>query len=82
MQILLAKERPDAALSLLGTMLAEAEQAGRQGSAIEILALQALAFAAIGSMNEAIRPLVRSLALARPEGYARTRWLPRDHRRL
>jgi LuxR family maltose regulon positive regulatory protein len=68
-RILLAKERPDAALSLLGTLLSEAEQAGRRGSAIEILALQALAFAAKGSINEAQRPMARSLALARPEGY-------------
>ena len=70
-RILLAGERPDAAFSLLGTMLSEAEQAGRQGSAIEILALHALAFAAMGSVNEAQRRLARSLSLARPEGYTR-----------
>lgn len=70
-RVLLAGEQPDAALSLLETLLSEAERAGRQGSAIEILALQALALAAKGNMNEAIRPLAHSLAMARPEGYAR-----------
>jgi LuxR family maltose regulon positive regulatory protein len=71
-RVLLAGERPDAALSLLETLLSEAERAGRQGSAIEILALQGLAFAAKGSMAEARQRLARSLAMAGPEGYART----------
>jgi len=67
----LARKQPHAALSLLETLLPEAERDGRQGSVIEILALQGLAFAAMGSLDEAIRPLARSLSLARPEGYAR-----------
>ena len=70
-RILLARGQPDAALSLLETLLAEAERAGRQGSVIEILALQALSLAAGNRMDEALRPLARSLTLARPQGYAR-----------
>jgi LuxR family maltose regulon positive regulatory protein len=71
-RIFLASEQPDAALSLLETLLSAAERAGRQGSAIEILALQGLALAAKGSMAEACQSLARSLAMAGPEGYART----------
>jgi LuxR family maltose regulon positive regulatory protein len=70
-RILLASEQLDAALSLLETLLSEAERTGRQGSAIEIFALQGLALAAKGNMVEACQPLARSLVVAGPEGYAR-----------
>ncbi len=70
-RIYLARERADTAISLLATLLAVAEQAGRMGSVIEILVLQALALAAHTGVNEAIQPLARSLALAQPQGYVR-----------
>lgn len=57
------------ALKLLDRLLKEAEKGNRKGSAIEILALQALAFAARGSMPSALTSLERALTLAEPEGY-------------
>jgi LuxR family maltose regulon positive regulatory protein len=60
-------------LMLLTRLLEAAETAGRIGSVIEILALQALALQA-GSpakMAKAIIPLERALTLAEPEGYVR-----------
>jgi LuxR family maltose regulon positive regulatory protein len=70
-RVYLARERADTAISLLATLLAAAEQAGRLGSVIEILVLQALALAATTGVNKAIPSLARSLALAEPQGYAR-----------
>ncbi len=57
------------ALALLGRLLTAAEQGGRTGSAIEILALQALAHQAHGDTPLALKSLERALALAEPEGY-------------
>ncbi len=61
----------DAAERLLARLLAAAEAGGRNGSAIEILALQALACAARGDVAAARPPLLRALTLAQPEGYLR-----------
>ena len=60
------------AIGLLKRLLEAAENAGRMGSAIEILMLQALAHEAQGDIPSALAPLQRALLLAEPEGYVRT----------
>jgi LuxR family maltose regulon positive regulatory protein len=59
------------AARLAERLLRAAEQAGRSGSAIEILALQALLLDAQGLRNRALAALERALQLAQPEGYLR-----------
>jgi LuxR family transcriptional regulator, maltose regulon positive regulatory protein len=68
------QQRPallDDAARLAERLLAQAERAGRTGSAIEILALQALLLDAQGQRSRALVVLERALELARPEGYLR-----------
>jgi LuxR family maltose regulon positive regulatory protein len=60
-----------AALRLLDRLLQAAEEGGRMGSVIEILALQALAHQAQGIITPALASLERALTLAEPEGYIR-----------
>lgn len=60
-----------AALSLLARLLQASEAGGRNGSVIEILTLQSLAYQAQGDESRAIASLERALALAEPEGYVR-----------
>jgi LuxR family maltose regulon positive regulatory protein len=66
-------ERVDSAIhnaaSLLERLLHAAEQGGRIGSVIEILAMQALDHQARGDTSSALVPLERALSLAEPEGY-------------
>jgi LuxR family maltose regulon positive regulatory protein len=57
------------AMRLLERLLDAAQEGGRTGSAIEILALQALAHAAQGDTRPALASLDRALVLAEPEGY-------------
>lgn len=71
-RVLLARNEAAEATALLGRLLQAAETAGRQGSAIEILALQALALRARDDIPGALAALERALSLAEPEGYART----------
>jgi LuxR family maltose regulon positive regulatory protein len=66
------------AVELLERLLQAAEEGGRRGSVIEILALQALALDAQGNiphaptvLERALEPLEQALALAEPEGYVR-----------
>ncbi len=59
------------AVRLLPRLLRAAEDGGRGGSAIEVLALQALALQARGDVPAALASLRRALALAEPEGYVR-----------
>ena len=59
------------AIGLLERLLRAAEEGGRVGSVIEILALQALAQQAQGNIPQALAPLERALTLAEPEGYVR-----------
>ena len=59
------------ALRLLARLLQAAEAGGRQGHAIAILSLQALAHAAQGELSSALAPLAHALALAEPEGFVR-----------
>ncbi|HMN59057.1 MAG TPA: LuxR C-terminal-related transcriptional regulator [Anaerolinea sp.] len=77
-RILLAQyqnERVDASfqtvMRFLDRLLQAAEEAGRMGSVIEILMLQALAHRAQGSNPPAFALLERTLTLAEPEGYVR-----------
>ncbi len=60
-----------AALGLLARLLQAAEEGGRNGSAIEILILQSLAYQAQGNQPRALVSLERALTLAEPEGYIR-----------
>jgi LuxR family maltose regulon positive regulatory protein len=60
------------ALSLLEGLCKAAEEAGRTGELIEILALQALALWAKNEKERAVVTLTRALLLAEPEGYVRT----------
>jgi len=68
-------ERADGAIHdaarLLERLLHAAEEAGRMGSVIEILVMQALAHQAQGDTALALAPLERALSLAEPEGYVR-----------
>jgi LuxR family maltose regulon positive regulatory protein len=59
------------ALDLLARLLEMAETAGWMGKAIEILALQAIAFQAQGDAGRALAALEQALTLAEPEGYVR-----------
>jgi LuxR family transcriptional regulator, maltose regulon positive regulatory protein len=61
----------DDALGLLGGLLGTAEDGGRMGSVIEILALRALALQAQHESSEALAALERALVLAEAEGYVR-----------
>lgn len=58
-------------LTLLERLLRAAEAGGRTGSAIEIMALQAVALERDGAGNAALTPLARALELAQAEGYVR-----------
>ena len=70
-RVLLAEERPAAALALAERMLAAAAGQGRTGGLIEIGAVQALALAACGDQDAATEALARALALGGPQGYVR-----------
>ncbi|HET9908479.1 MAG TPA: LuxR C-terminal-related transcriptional regulator, partial [Anaerolineales bacterium] len=59
------------AIGLLERLLQAAEEGGRMGSMIEILALLALAHAAQGDIPLALVSLERALTLAEPKGYVR-----------
>ncbi|MGD9100581.1 MAG: LuxR C-terminal-related transcriptional regulator, partial [Anaerolineae bacterium] len=59
------------ATHLLGRLSDAAEQSGRQGHLIEILALQALTLRAQHQEQAALTSLQRALTLARPQGYVR-----------
>jgi LuxR family maltose regulon positive regulatory protein len=71
-----AAERSEPSLSgatkLLERLLRAAEDGGRTGTVIEVLALQALAHQAGGNVPAALASLNRALTLAEPEGYVRT----------
>lgn len=77
-RVLMAEYRRDRAdrpileaMGLLDRLLEAAEEGGRMGVVIEILALQALAHEARGDIPSALVPLSRALTLAKPEGYVR-----------
>ena len=70
-RVLIAQQRPDEALSLLGRLLDLAEREGRVGNALEIVVLQAVASQACGDDARAQGLLSRALCQAEPEGYIR-----------
>ena len=70
-RLLLARSEPHRALAVLRRLAAQAEADGREGSLIEIGALQALALRAMGDRGQALSGLVDALALGRREGYVR-----------
>ena len=70
-RLLLAKGQSRAAVEHLDHCLDWVEAGGRLGSAVEVLALRALAKQGLGQGEEALADLGRALALAAPEGYAR-----------
>jgi LuxR family maltose regulon positive regulatory protein len=61
-----------AATGLLGRLLDAADAGGRTGSVLDVLVLQSLAHQAGGDLPAALSALQRALALAEPEGHART----------
>jgi len=78
-RMLLARYRSDrddgsisGAVGLLERLLRAAEEGGGNGSVIEILVLQAMAYHAQSDLPAALLPLRHALALAEPEGYLRT----------
>jgi len=71
-QTLIAKADAVSALGLLERLRQAAEAAGRVGSVVKILVLQAVAIQARGATDEAMVPLEQALLLAQPEGYVRT----------
>ena len=70
-RVLLAQDRPGAALALLERLHAAAVSQDRAGSVIEIQALRALALAAAGEETAAVDALAGALTLACPQGYVR-----------
>jgi LuxR family maltose regulon positive regulatory protein len=77
-RLVIARHRADqdaggivSTIALLDRLLAVAVASGRNGSAIEILALHALALEATGRRAAAVRTLEKALASAEPEGYVR-----------
>jgi LuxR family maltose regulon positive regulatory protein len=63
--------RIDEAIEFTRRLLAAAEDGGRNGSAIDILVVQALARHARGDLAGAVASLGRAVGLAEPEGYVR-----------
>jgi LuxR family maltose regulon positive regulatory protein len=70
-RVQIARGKPAEALPVMERLLQAAETAGRRGSMIEILALQALALQASHDSAQAITVLQQALLLAEPEGYVR-----------
>jgi LuxR family maltose regulon positive regulatory protein len=68
-RVLLAEQAPERALALLERCHALAAAQGRTGDVIELLALQALAYAAYGDEQRALAALDEALTLGAPEGY-------------
>ena len=70
-RLFIAQGQYDEAKKLLEGLLRAAQAAGRGGSVIEILILQALAEEARGASRHALAILEQALTLAQPEGYIR-----------
>ncbi len=70
-RVLLAQDRPDEALPLLGRLGAAAAAQARSGSMVEIGALRALALAASGEQAAAVTTLAETLMLASPQDHLR-----------
>jgi len=70
-RVLLARNDPGPALTLLQRLLDAAANENRAGSIIEIQALRTLALAACGDQASALGALTEALTLACPQGYLR-----------
>jgi LuxR family maltose regulon positive regulatory protein len=70
-EALIAQGRPDEALAILIPLLQVIEAGGWTMFAIETLALESLAFQALGDVGQALRCLGGALSLAEPEGFVR-----------
>jgi LuxR family maltose regulon positive regulatory protein len=70
-RILLGRNLPDRALTLLESLEAAAKAQKRIGSLIEIQVLQALGFQAAGKEDHAMKVLAQALMQAEAEGYIR-----------
>ncbi len=71
-RVLIEQGRTADAVQILDRIHADARQAGRGGALVETLALQALAYQAAGSLDQALEALAEALLRAEPEGYMRT----------
>ena len=71
-RLLLARGEREEALGLLHRLRREAEAAGRRGTVIETLTLEALALWSKNEKERAVGALAQALSLAEPEGYVRT----------
>ncbi len=70
-RILLAQEKPEEALLLLGSLLEGATKQERWDHVIEMLLLQALAYQMHHEMQQALAVLAQAVSIAQPEGYIR-----------
>jgi LuxR family maltose regulon positive regulatory protein len=70
-RVFIARNEFDRALHALSILVAAAESAGRYSRLIEIYLLTALALHGSGKRDQALNVLMKSLALAGPEGYVR-----------
>jgi ATP/maltotriose-dependent transcriptional regulator MalT len=70
-RVLLAQQKPDAALRLLRTLRRLASIHRRTHSVIEVEALEALALAAVRDQGAALETLAEAVGLALPLGYVR-----------
>lgn len=70
-RVLLAEDKPDAALELVRRLLTVAEEHGKMESVIELLILQALGLQKQNALPHALTALEHALALAQTEGYFR-----------
>jgi LuxR family maltose regulon positive regulatory protein len=70
-RMLILQGEAGSALPLLQRWLADARANGRAGSAIEILAISALAHCALADLPRAMQALAEALALAQSQGYLR-----------
>jgi LuxR family maltose regulon positive regulatory protein len=70
-EVYVAERRVPDALSLLAELLASAEAGGRVAHVLEILVLQATAYAAGEDIDSALEVLSSAIALAEPNGHTR-----------
>jgi LuxR family maltose regulon positive regulatory protein len=68
-RVLLAQDRPEDALSVLGPLLQGAEDAGWVIYGADVLTLEALALQAEGKVPQALAALEQALSLAEPGGF-------------
>jgi LuxR family maltose regulon positive regulatory protein len=70
-RVFIAQKQANEAIGLLSHLEEIARSSGRQGRLIEIMILKTLALQAVGDTPQANIALMKSLALAEPEGYMR-----------